>query len=408
MSATPASPGVVEVERPRLASPRMALVLGIAALLAVIASVPLSILAVGGFPAVLLIPFGIVGALVARRQRWNPVGSVLLLLTFGVVASADAANYSLLVYRQGYHLPLGRLAALLAPGSWLCLVSLLPLPIALFPDGRLSQRWRWVLRAYLVFIVLVFVSVGWQSLSGVLAQHIRVDSSGQVESFDNSSHPTLDTAAQLLYLAFGLAWVVRLVLSFRGSTGDYRQQLKWLLTGGGIGLLGLLLAITTNSSSPSFLSAVGNVGFGLGLFALPIGFGVAILRYRLYDIDRIISRTLVYGSLTVILAAAYAGLVLGGQAVFSSFAGGSNLAVAVSTLVVAALFLPVRSRVQGFVDRRFYRRRYDAQRTLEAFGARLREQVELETLSTELRAVVDETMQPAAVSLWLRPIETVP
>ena len=135
---------------------------------------------------------------------------------------------------------------------------------------------------------------------------------------------------------------------------------------------------------------------------LPIATAIAILRYRLYEIDRIISRTLVYGALTLILGAAYVGLVLAGQALFSSFAGGSNLAIAASTLVVAALFLPVRSRVQRFVDRRFYRSRYDAQRTLEAFGGRLREQVELERLATELHGVVSETMQPKHVSLWLR------
>jgi hypothetical protein len=135
---------------------------------------------------------------------------------------------------------------------------------------------------------------------------------------------------------------------------------------------------------------------------VPVSIGVAVLRYRLYDIDRVISKTLVYGALTVVLGAAYAGLVLAGQALFSSFAGGSDLAIAVSTLVVAALFLPVRSRVQRLVDRRFYRRRYDAQRTLEAFGARLREQVELDGLRTDLERVVHETMQPVHVALWLR------
>ena len=127
-----------------------------------------------------------------------------------------------------------------------------------------------------------------------------------------------------------------------------------------------------------------------------------MLRYRLYEIDRVISRTLVYGALTVILGAAYVGLVLAGQAVFSSFAGGSNLAIAVSTLVGRGAVPAVRSRVQRFVDRRFYRRRYDAQRTLEAFGARLREQVELERAARRLKASSRETMQPAHVSLWLR------
>ena len=127
-----------------------------------------------------------------------------------------------------------------------------------------------------------------------------------------------------------------------------------------------------------------------------------MLKYRLYDVDVVIRKTLVYGSLSVLLAAAYVGLVLAGQALFASVAGGSNLAIAASTLVVAALFLPLRSRVQRVVDRRFYRRRYDAQRTLDAFGARLREDVDLATLTGELRSVVDATIQPAHVSLWLR------
>jgi hypothetical protein len=148
--------------------------------------------------------------------------------------------------------------------------------------------------------------------------------------------------------------------------------------------------------------AVGYTLILLGMLAIPIAIGLAILRYRLYDVDLVISRSLTYAVVTILLAAAYAVLVLAGQAVFSSLVGGSNLAIAVSTLVVAALFLPLRRRVQAFVDRRFYRRRYDAARTLEAFGARLRHQVELDGLRADLQGVVAETMQPAHVSVWLR------
>ena len=191
----------------------------------------------------------------------------------------------------------------------------------------------------------------------------------------------LASRASLLIVARRSSRVASLVVRYRRSRGDERQQIKW------IALRGVLrCAIGARRARRRWRRSRG-VTADIALLAarrsiaIPVAIGVAILRYRLYDVDRVISRTLVYGALTVILGAAYAGLVLAGQAVFSSFAGGSNLAIAVSTLVVAALFLPLRSRVQRFVDRRFYRRRYDAQRTLEAFGARLREQVDLEALA---------------------------
>jgi hypothetical protein len=185
------------------------------------------------------------------------------------------------------------------------------------------------------------------------------------------------------------------IARYRSAGVAERQQLKLVALAAPVAVVCALLGgLTDGTPFESFF-------WGIAVLAVPVAVAVAILRYRLFDVDRLISRTLVYGVVTVLLGAAYAGLVLGGQALFSSFAGGSNLAIAASTLVVAALFLPVRSRVQWLVDRRFYRRRYDARRTLEAFGARLREQVELESLQADLEHVVAETMQPAHVSLWV-------
>jgi hypothetical protein len=198
--------------------------------------------------------------------------------------------------------------------------------------------------------------------------------------------------------------VTSLVLRFRRSSGVERQQLK-VFVGTVCFVVVALVTLSLFDGLTGITSDLGGAQDVIWLVliaAIPISVGVAILRYRLYDFDRVISRTLVYAAVTVFLAASYVGLVLVGQALFSSFAGGSDLAIAASTLVVAALFLPVRSRVQHFVDRRFYRRRYDAQRTLESFGTRLREQIDLETLETDLKSVVTETMQPTHTSVWLR------
>ena len=175
--------------------------------------------------------------------------------------------------------------------------------------------------------------------------------------------------------------------------------MKWVAVG--VGTIGAVFVANGVLSTLFGVEAVGSF-LSLALCLFPATVGIAILRYRLYEIDRLISRTLVYGVLSLLLGATYVGLVIGGQALFASFAGGSNLAIAASTLIVAALFLPVRSKVQGFVDRRFYRRRYDAQHTLENFGARLREQVDLRSLEHDLQSVVIETMQPSHVTLWRR------
>jgi hypothetical protein len=195
--------------------------------------------------------------------------------------------------------------------------------------------------------------------------------------------------------------LVSIMLRFRRSRDTERQQLKWLALAGGVVIVAFAVSMWAQAAPAPWPTVVGLIAF-CSFASMPVAVAVAILRYRLYELDRIVSKTLVYGALTVILGAGYAGLVLAGQWASSSFAGGSSLAIAVSTLAVAALVLPLRRRLQRVVDRRFYRRRYDAQRTLEAFGTRLREQVELDALAADLRAVVDETMGSAHVSLWLR------
>jgi hypothetical protein len=205
----------------------------------------------------------------------------------------------------------------------------------------------------------------------------------------------VDELGTMLLVVFLACSGTSAVVRFRRSRGDERQQLKWLTYGIGIWVVWVPLSLVSAGD-------VGDMAFALAIAVLPASTAIAMFKYHLYDVDRVISRTLVYGALTVILGAAYAGLVLAGQAVFSSFAGGSNLAIAASTLVVAALFLPLRARLQIVVDRRFYRSRYDAQRTLESFGARLRQELDLVALCGELSSVVEETMQPAHVSLWLR------
>jgi hypothetical protein len=202
----------------------------------------------------------------------------------------------------------------------------------------------------------------------------------------------------LAAVAFGAA-VASVVVRYRRSGAVARQQIRCLAAATAFTAIGVVAGVSTTLLGAR---ALGNALMIVSFASIPLAIGVAMLRYRLYDVDRLISRSLTYALVTAVLGAAYVALVLGGQAAFSSFAGGSDLAIAVSTLVVAALFLPLRAQVQRIVDRRFYRRRYDAQRTLEAFGATLRQHVELDTLRTDLEGAVRETMQPAHTSLWLR------
>ncbi len=384
---------------------RLALLLGAVAALVIAASFPLSALAhqltFGGVgQALLMIPFAAVGTLVASRQPQNPIGWLLLTIAVTAVGGADAGFYAVRAYHIDHHgLPLSRLAVFLTQG-WVSMLVLLPLPILFFPDGRISRFWKGTLGGYIALMAVVLYRLVSTDLGAFTDRVIKIDSSGELKQLGSSSGNDAGFAVVILVvLAISLSWVVRQVVLYRRSRGDVRQQLKWLLAGGSFAVIGFFLAITVGSSGNPVSSAIGTVGF-LGLIALPISIGIGILRYRLYEIDRLISRTLSYALLTGLLVGVFVGLVLLTTRVlpFSSPVG-----VAASTLAAAGLFAPLRTRLQRLVDRRFNRARYDAEATVAAFGARLRDAVDVDTVLAELSAVAARSLEPAHVNVWIRP-----
>ncbi len=341
-----------------------------------------------------------VGFLVATRKPANPIGWLLLALgplSAVPMLAVQYAAYDLLA--GGASLPGARAAAVALNGSWLLAFFVLLLVALLFPTGHLpTRRWRFVVWQAAIAGTILFLISHTRKLDPPFSE---IPNPFELELERNAVATVLLVVGIVGVFASAIEACACVVVRFRRSRGDEREQLKWFVFAAAALPVGIAVHIVAESLAPRAISVI-EPGFSLATTFLPIAIGIAILKYRLYEIDRIISRTLVYGALTVVLGAVYIGLVLAGQALFSSFAGGSNLAIAASTLAVAALFLPARSRVQRFVDRRFYRRRYDAQRTLETFGTRLREQVDLATLRGGLVDVVDETMQPTHASVWLR------
>ena len=390
----------------RWAKPSPALILGIATLLLLIGGMPLALAShqfVGNlsqFP--LMGPFAIVGFIVARRQPRNPIGWIMLGTAAVYCLGSDAGSYSVLAFRMGHpHLPLARLAAALTQ-CWLALPLSLPLPVLLFPDGRLQSRfWRGTLWFYVALCVAFVAGTASQDVHAFTERTVRVDSSGELVSFSGSSHNAGAAVAAVLFVLFlliGLAWVIRAVVSYRRAVGERRQQLKWLMCGGTIAIVGFTCALLFNNSHSALLRLL-SIGF-IGVTALPVAIGVGILRYRLYEIDRVISRTLSYAIVTGLLIGVYIGLVtLSTRALPLS----SPVGVAASTLAAVALFTPLRRRVQRAVDRRFNRSRYDAEVTLAAFSARLRDAVDLNRIQRELVDVVQQAIEPSHVSVWLRP-----
>jgi len=271
--------------------------------------------------------------------------------------------------------------------------------LLLFPTGRLpSRRWRW-----LGWLTMAFVFVG--VISGAFTSG-PVDGLGPlrnplgIEGFTNGYKAILYPMAPFLYAASALSVFVRL----RRATGVERQQIKWFAYTAGLFAIAIVLQIMTLAvETPLWFERAEFAFFTAAGTANTVSIGIAILKYRLYEIDIIINRTLVYGSLTATLVALYFGGIVVLQRLFVVLTGeSSTLAIVASTLAIAALFNPLRRRLQGLVDRRFYRRKYDARKTLEAFSAKLRDETDLDALSDDLVGVVRDTMQPAHVSLWLR------
>jgi len=358
------------------------------------------------------LPLAAVGWIVARRQPRNPIGWLLLIAPLDVFLTDDASVYSLLVYRLGRPLPLGWVA-LLVSYTFLVTFVTLPLVILLFPDGRLpSRRWRWVLRGYLAVFGCLLASF-YAALVSILAAHaVRIDAGGGVEALDSPSGRTawlapVQSVILAVLAAFWLVFVGRLVLSFRRSSGERRQQLKWLLSGSAVGIASGVtdvLIYVLDPHAPGWVQVVANLLGLVGFVAVPASIGVAITRYRLYEIDRIFSRTLAYAIVTGLLIGLYAGLVLLATEVLAFH---SSVAVAVSTLAVAALFRPLLGRVQRAVDRRFNRARYDADRTVAAFAARLQEGTDLDSVSAQLTTAVCAALEPVHASVWVRPSQSI-
>lgn len=343
--------------------------------------------------------FPLVGAMIASRRADNAIGWLFLALGLVFAATNIASSYAdYVLFANPGTLPGGVWAAWAV--SWLdpLFFAGVILLLLLFPTGHLAfSRWRIVVWMLGIGAATTLVVTAVQP--GVIFEDtLPVENPAAIDGVSGVLD-ALGGTATVLFAGSAVLAVVGVVRRFRASTGTERLQFRWFAAAASLLLVSFLTLLVTPLGLPA---AVAEALIGLAVAGIAVAVGVAVLRYRLYEIDRIISRTLVYASLTVVLGAAYVGLVLAGQALFSSFTGGSNLAIAVSTLVVAALFLPVRSRVQRPVDRRFNRRRYDAQGTLETFGARLREQLEIETLRTDLARVVQDTMQPGHVAIWVR------
>jgi hypothetical protein len=348
-----------------------------------------------------------VGAIVASRRPENPVGWLLCLSGVAVSTSSFASEYAIYaLLAQPNSLPAGEAMAWIAAWMLPIMNGVQVFYLLLFPTGRLpSRRWRWLAWLTVAYILVGVITAAF-SPGAYLGSLGPIRNPLGIEGVTQFYKAVLYTINPALTIAAAFSLFVRL----RRAVGVERQQLKWLAyAAGGLAISIILIIISIAIDTPRWYDWSANAIFVVVIPGVPVAIGIAILRYRLYDIDIIINRTLVYGSLTAILAGLYFGSVTATQALFSILTDQQELpqlVVVTSTLLIAAFFNPLRRRIQSFIDRRFYRRKYDAIKTLEAFSVKLRDETDLDALSDDLVGVVRETMQPAHVSLWLRPEKT--
>jgi len=391
-------------ERARLSSRSVALASAILFALLAVAWAPLWLLArqsplVNGGEALGAIPFAVVGLVIARRQPRNPIGWLLFGIGGCLLLSVDSGFYAVISYRLGHHLPLAPVALFLyelwGPG-----LLLFALVILLFPDGTLPSRFaRGILWAFAAGLVLFTAALAAAVAQAIAGHHLGLDAYDGLVVIDRATgwFAHVQAAFGVVGAPFVVWCVARQVLGWRRASGERRQQLKWLASGVTVAVACLVLGLLVPADASAAERAAANV-IAFGILALPVCIGVAVLRYRLYEIDQIISRTLAYTIVTGLLIGVYAGLVLLTTQVFRVH---TPVAVAASTLAAAALFSPLRRRIQNIVDRRFNRSRYDAERTVAAFAARLKDAVNLDSVRDDLAVVVQQALEPAHLSVWL-------
>jgi hypothetical protein len=394
--------------RGRLATPAMATALFAVVLALLVLSIPLyratrDVSTAGNLSsAVVILPFALVGVVVARRQPRNAVGWILLATALFFIVQGDASMYNVLDYRMhNGHLLLGPLAVLVQP-SWAPAIVCMVLTLLLFPDARLPLgRWRWILWPFLGIAGLWVVGAFGIAAHAIATHTVHITTTGDLSALSNRPTGWWGLVQNVFFpvvFISGLGSLAKQIVSYRAATGERRQQLKWLLVGGAIFVGGGFLSLTGSPSKSPVQHVIVVLGT-IGLAALPVFVGIAILKYRLFEIDRLVSRTLSYAIVTGLLLGVYVGLIaLTTRALPLS----SPIGVAAATLAAAALFTPLRRYTQRIVDRRFNRAHYDAEATVAAFSSGLRDAVDLDRVQRDLVEVVHLSMQPSHVSVWLR------